>query len=158
MKVSALVSTSGLGQNIGGGVAVGSPPSVSVSSKSGEPLRELVSLLILTKSPCTTNFHSGILNGGGGGGGGGIGTSGDSFPDLTFSSKMLVFAGNGGLRAVLARGGGDAGGGAGTECTFLVFVFLEENRLWKTEEGGGGSGGGGGGGEGGGYNGRDEEG
>lgn len=111
MKLSAFVSTSGLGQNIGVDVD-GSPPSVS-SNRSGEPLRELVLLWILTKSPCFTNFHAGILNGGGGGG---IGISGDSFPDLTFSSKLLVFAGNGGLRAVLARGGGaGAGGGGGTE-------------------------------------------
>lgn len=67
MKLSAFVSTSGLGQNILAGdipasvTANGLAPPLGVSSppsKSGEPLLELLSLLILTKSPCLTNLQS----------------------------------------------------------------------------------------------------
>lgn len=119
MKVSALVFTSGLGQNMRAGDSP--PPSItaappllaiglvsllpesSLSSKSGDPPRELLSLFIRTKSPCLTNFHSGILNGGGGGGGG-IGMSGDSLPRFTMSLEptlemilVVVVAGDGSL-------------------------------------------------------------
>ncbi|KAF4398198.1 hypothetical protein G4B88_019919 [Cannabis sativa] len=68
MKLSALVSTSGLGQNNDGAgdcppsdAANGLVPSIeesSLSSKSGDTLLELPLLFILTKSPCFTNFQS----------------------------------------------------------------------------------------------------
>lgn len=193
MKVSALLSTSGLGQNMAvedSPTSIAAPflanglvsmlPESSLSSKSGDPLRELLLLFILTKSPCLTNFHAGILNGGGGGGGG-IGMSGDSLPRFTLSYStpmelvpmdVVVVSGSGNLRALIGLlglvfealtidvcfrdGGGGCDGGCGCEIDFLVLPFFEENRLWKAEEGGGG-GGGDGAREGGAVNSKEEE-
>ncbi|MCI47425.1 hypothetical protein A2U01_0068667, partial [Trifolium medium] len=55
-------------------------------SRSGEVLRELWLLRILTKSPRTTNFIAGSLNGGRGGG---TGTNGDWLPEFNVSLKLL---------------------------------------------------------------------
>lgn len=85
MKMSAFESTSGLGQLNEGPIE--SPPSdftdmTSKSSGPGELHRELLALLILTKSPLVMNFSSGIVNGGGGGG---IGSNGDAGAITTLS-------------------------------------------------------------------------
>ena len=99
------------------------------------------------------------MNGGGGGGGGGIGIRGDSPPLLEFSSstllKLLIFTGKGGSREAIGAiwavvfdaravvtGGGGGGGGGGTVRIFLLFPFLDENKLRKSGGGGGGGGGG----------------
>ncbi|RHN76236.1 hypothetical protein MtrunA17_Chr2g0329851 [Medicago truncatula] len=94
MKLPALLSTPGLGFGYTNRSIPGSSPLMvgnSTTSSSISTELELLMLSILTKSPCTLNFHAGILNGGGGGGGGGIEFNGDSLPVITEKSSSFVF-------------------------------------------------------------------